>query len=261
MNPLPSIIPIDRKILLIPDLHQNIAWAEQVIDAEPDAAHVIFMGDYFDPRNKQAASASKTCEWINQRLHPHENHRYTFLLGNHDIPYLEAYRRYWQHRHQLPKDAIETLRYRCGDTSRSQFLNILEHLDPAFWKNPQLFCLAFPYLISHAGLASPYWDPDLPLGTNLIALQRQIDSALNQLHQPHPILLPGKCRGGTSEYGGITWLDFDDEFETWAAAGIPQIVGHTSGLNPRNTGNSWCIDCGQSTYAVIEADGTLRIER
>jgi hypothetical protein len=71
------------------------------------------------------------------------------------------------------------------------------------------------------------------------------------------ILTAGKSRGGEQEAGGITWLDWEEEF----VDEIPysQIVGHTRGHGPRNIGRSWCLDGSQTCWGMLDENGFLQI--
>ena len=73
----------------------------------------------------------------------------------------------------------------------------------------------------------------------------------------HPLLRAGWVRGGDQAKGGCTWLDWDEEFED--IPGVPQIVGHTIGKEPRWKGASLCLDTQLRHYAVIE-DGKVTVK-
>ena len=57
----------------------------------------------------------------------------------------------------------------------------------------------------------------------------------------------------------MLWCDWNEEFVDDLP--FPQIVGHTADAKPRRKGRSWCLDCGQTHYGVLEADGTLVVKR
>lgn len=50
--------------------------------------------------------------------------------------------------------------------------------------------------------------------------------------------------------GGPLWLDWESEF----VDELPyrQIVSHSADSEPRQKGHSWCIDCGQQAYWILE---------
>ena len=70
----------------------------------------------------------------------------------------------------------------------------------------------------------------------------------------HPLLGCGPVRMGNEPVGGLTWLDFNHEFEDTLP--VKQICGHTGGKTVRRKGRSYCIDGHQSSYALIARDGT-----
>ena len=59
----------------------------------------------------------------------------------------------------------------------------------------------------------------------------------------------GVARFGNEIIGGITWLDFEEEFVP--IEGLDQIVGHTfhSAVIERN--NNYCIDCSLNQYLIL----------
>ena len=85
-----------------------------------------------------------------------------------------------------------------------------------------------------------------------LSLKRFPPQHLLFYHQPfHWIGNIGKSRNGPFDIGSPIWLDWDNEFKD--DLNFPQIVGHTtSKRNLRNKGNSWCLDCLQTYYGVIE---------
>jgi 3',5'-cyclic AMP phosphodiesterase CpdA len=250
------------RCLVIPDVHQNIAWVDLVLLAEdtpplrPDL--IVFLGDYFDAIRKdpERASLAATCAWLNAtkaRL----GDRAIFLLGNHDIQYLEA--KPACDRQRTPRH----LRYKCGSAySHNAAKRIARDLSPAFWAEARLFLCVNGWLLSHAGVAYSHWKDGGNPSAALDALEAGAGIALSTtrvpLAPPHPLLEAGRVRGGDASVGGITWLDWDEEFED--ALPLPQIVGHTgSNAGARQKGRSWCLDGRQSCYGVLTSS-TLSVK-
>ena len=246
-----------QRCLIIPDVHQDIGWVERILEKEgtgnsaPDL--IVFLGDYFDSHrpSRLRAGVGDTCLWLNEtqrRL----GTRAVFLLGNHDIQYLEA--KPVCDRYRTPRH----LRYKCGSAfSHNAAKLIAKRLAPEFWQQARLFVVVNGWLLSHAGVASAHWPASAATADSLLTLDASCRQALQSTLHPgtdaHPLLRAGIVRGGDSPVGGITWLDWDNEFQD--ALPLPQIVGHT--VNPagaRRHGRSWCLDGGQTCYGVLTLD-------
>lgn len=244
-----------RRCLVIPDVHQDIRWVERILERDTDWDRVVFLGDYFDSRlpARFHASLSATCEFLD-KLRRVLGSRVTFLLGNHDIQYLEARPACLSFR--TPR----RLRYKCGAAfSHSAAKAIAKELSPEFWDGARLAVSVNGWLLSHAGVAPAHW-PEYPApAESLAAFEVACTTALATLRTAsHPLLQAGEVRGGDAPVGGVTWLDWDDEFSD--ALPLPQLVGHTaSGEGARQKGRSWCLDGMQSTYGVLTGDG-LKVE-
>lgn len=242
-----------QRCLIIPDVHQDIAWVERVL-AREDGGDVpldliVFLGDYFDSRRPvtQRAGIAETCDYLDA-LRVRLGERAVFLLGNHDVQYLEA------RAACLARRTPRHLRYQCGAAfSHSAAKRIAKDLSPEFWAAVRLSVNVNGWLLSHAGVAAEHWPLRATPDDSLRALNEACVAALETITAPlapHPLLEAGRVRGGDAAVGGITWLDWDDEFED--ALPLPQIVGHTSNESgARQRRRSWCIDGAQSCYGVL----------
>ncbi len=244
-----------ERCLILPDIHQNIAWVNDVLAGEPVCDRVVFLGDYFDSSLplKRRTGVGATCSWLNEMLRKLGT-RAVFLLGNHDVQYLEA--KPACDRHRTPRH----LGTKCGSAfTHSTAKRIAHDLDPAFWRNARLFVCVNGWLLSHAGLAPIHWPVSTELESSLTQLDDACLTALQTLspHRlPHPLLQAGRVRGGDAPVGGITWLDWDDEFDDGLP--LPQIVGHTgSKAGARQRGRSWCLDGQQTCYGILTPSGLL----
>ncbi|MBC8010197.1 MAG: metallophosphoesterase [Burkholderiales bacterium] len=248
-----------QRCLVIPDVHQDIAWVERILAREPEADLVVFLGDYFDSRRspEERAGVVETCVYLDA-LRVRLGERGVFLLGNHDVQYFEA------RAACLAQRTPRHLRYKCGPSFiPSAAKQIAKTLAPEFWSASRLFVNVNGWLLSHAGVAPVHWPARGTLAESLGALEQACAIALQSLAAPgvfraaHPLLQAGYVRGGDTPVGGLTWLDWDHEFED--ALPTPQIVGHTvSALGARQSGRSLCLDGGQTCYGVLEA-GELRV--
>jgi hypothetical protein len=236
-----------QRCLVIPDVHQDIAWVERILARETDWDRVVFLGDYFDSRlpPQLRANLSETCEFLDKTradLGP----RAVFLLGNHDIQYLEAVNGRGTCRAQ------RHLRYKCGAAySHSAAKVISKKLSADFWAGARLAVSVNGWLLSHAGVAPVHWPKCSTPAESLSAFDATCRTVLKTLRTAsHPLLQAGEVRGGDAPVGGVTWLDWDDEFTDELS--FPQLVGHTAnGEGARQKGRSWCLDGMQSTYGVL----------
>ncbi|CAI9832149.1 MAG: metallophosphoesterase [Nitrosopumilus sp.] len=228
-------VPTDGRVLIIPDIHDKIARAEQIIGAE-DPAHVVFLGDYFDGFDTGTREARRTAAWLKKSVRMPDR---THLLGNHDAGYMTL----------NPELACS------GRTAEKERIISKAGIE---WDRMRLYCWAGEWLCSHAGLSARLcraegWDAQEAL--------RRADREMHAIDDrmpPGPCLAAGRSRGGTGEVGGMTWCDYA-EFED--IPGTRQIFGHTRGdVRHVKSGDTehYCIDTELKSYAILE-DGVMEI--
>lgn len=249
------LIEVDR-CLVIPDVHQDITWVERILEKENDWEHLVFLGDYFDTfkRPPEVAGVRQIAAFF-VALREQLGDRMTLLLGNHDIHYLEA--KPASDLHRNPRH----LSTRSSGYSNNSAKKVNKEWSWEFWQNCQLFACVNGYLLSHAGVARRFWPSCYSNEEALVWLDGRCRAAVEGLRFGlDPLLGAGIARGGKEPVGGITWLDWDTEFEEEAVP-IPQIVGHTPNAEgARRRGNNWCLDGNQSAYGVLEGS-VLSIRR
>jgi hypothetical protein len=127
-------------------------------------------------------------------------------------------------------------------------------LDSKFWQQARCFVTAHDFLISHAGVAAQFWPVAESTDAALGVLEQRCEKALEQAnHKRADLLAPGRIRGGDG-LGGITWQDWNMEFNDELP--LPQIVGHTRSANgARQKGRCWCLDGCQSSYGLLNSNG------
>lgn len=216
------------KTLVIPDVHENIDAVKKILATGYD--RVVFLGDWFDRFPTQPGDLLATVEWLEANIGREE---FTFLYGNHDMPYAFAHEdlqcsgHQYQHRGPICR-ALQSERARC-----------------AF----KLTTLVDGWRLSHAGFAPQHASGDIDLRCELTIAALRDGRLLN-------LLQAGDSRGGSADIGGCTWLDWDCEFQP--VDGIKQIVGHTKGKDIRWQGKNVCLDTGLRHFGVIE-DGKFTV--
>jgi len=246
-----------RRTLIIPDVHQDIGWVRAILDQEDDNwDRLVFLGDYFDSFDNPpvVASVGETAEFLLD-LREEYGERVTYLIGNHDVPYFELLELAQSGAH-LPFPVNS-----CSGFDTDKATEIARVLDTDFRDSCRLFIFCNGHLLSHAGVHPKFWREGHPgIDDPIEALDELCQIAMENLGKKYMAILGcGSARGGPEDVGGITWLDWNREFEDHPSL-PPQIVGHTPhSLGPRDEGRSWCIDGNQSCWAILEADQNLEI--
>jgi len=194
-----------KDILIIPDVHEQVDKLAKILD-DFKKYPKIFLGDFFDkfgPRNtKEIAILLKT-----SILHDPKN---TVLFGNHDLQYA------------FPENTA----LKCSGFNFSSESQILSTLKKEDWdKMKFIHWINDTWVCTHAGI-HPYF-LNAVTGIEYLKDPEKNNEWRNDLHAGicPAILRAGHTRGGFQRYGGITWLDWNREFEP--IRGTNQIVGHT----------------------------------
>ena len=233
MDKLTRIRQPKAKTLIVPDVHERIGTLRRILAnlAGPDTP-VVFLGDWFDSFDGVASSMAETIGWLNDNTC---NPLFTFLWGNHDLHYayqMDGLRCSW---YSGERDRM--IRAAGVDFGRFQFSVVVDG-----------------WLCTHAGV-HPSLLPALRPGRDAARLHEQILAATaHPWVTVPPILQAGYTRGGRQPVGGITWLDWEAEFEP--IPGIFQIVGHSEGDHPREKispdSRSICIDARLRSFLWID---------
>ena len=245
--------------LIIPDIHQDLFFIRDILVREKieDFDQVVLLGDYFDAYRPECSGAEMTVMTARflMELRTQCGKRLRMLWGNHDLPYYSRRDAAWS------ADGLEDSLV-TGNFDRpvraEQSSRVNEVWRGEIWKGLELAIFCDGWLLSHAGFHPQLWpggsDPDAALQ----AIKDEWETALANLPQSidHPLFQAGPARAGNGVVGGPVWLDWELEFRD--ALPFPQIVGHSRDDHPRRRGQSWCIDCGQTAYAVLN-DGELEI--
>jgi len=222
------------KTIVISDLHNRVNWIEEYLSSV-EYDKVIFLGDYFDDYDDTLIDIKRSAEWLKQSL---QKTRRIHLLGTHDMWY-----RYPSNRHLVAS----------GNTvKKSEVINKI--LDKEDWNKLKFYYFEQTFLLTHAGL-HPHFVKGIKDGEKIYFLGLLIEKALQEIKRGNidPILDAGIARGGLNPFGGITWLDWNDEFEV--IPNLNQIVGHTQRKAPielitKNSKN-YCIDTQNRHIGLI----------
>lgn len=240
-----------RNVLYLTDIHQNIEWAQAVIDRE-DPDYIIFGGDYFDTREeKVCAGVGETAEWLLKTWEEWKD-KATFLIGNHDVGYYSTW-------HYVQKHASIQINpnYACSGYTHSKSKKINKVLPMEFWKSTKLVEYVNDYMFTHAGVMPEFWYPYLTENEAQQKFVGKCEIVHDELpHKFDPLLGAGISRMGDQNMGGLVWADWWFDFEDLLP--FPQIVGHTSDYGIHKTkGRSHCFDGMQTVYAIIQENGNV----
>lgn len=143
----------NKKVLIIPDLHQHVGRAKNAIDKAPSFDYLVFMGDYFDcfekPDGIDTYGVEATCEWLNELVGEYKD-KVIFIAGNHDISYMEAYGRKY----------TGNLYHTCSGFTDTKAKKITKCLPRSFFTNLQLAVKIDNFIISHAGFQPYHFKPN-----------------------------------------------------------------------------------------------------
>jgi hypothetical protein len=244
-----------KRILVFSDVHQDARKLEYILNKENyDIA--VCLGDWFDSFDYDSIQdIEDTCTLLKKKVG--ETNFFT-LFGNHDLHYLYSNQYAICSGYTIGKDnAISDSLGNFRDYVKAKF---------------KWFIWIDDFLCSHAGIHTYHLSPMTELTKQGITawLEQQAHYAEGCLinGSKHWFYAAGYARGGSMTKGGITWLDFDIEFEPISE--IKQLVGHTPHkqiLNHISDGNinlAECdnldIDCQLNEYLII-SDGKIEIKK
>ena len=243
---------------------------------------VIFLGDIFDSWNDGPVQALDAAHWLKSKL---EDPRNVFVLGNHCQQYIWPHHPSWCWGFTQGKsDAIRSVLTQAD----------LDKLRPCHVEQDILFTHAgfdyhLPQQLARAGCEAPTGTLTVDsIAAFINHVWPEVCARYGNTAQTrfHPLLEPGRSRGGTQQVGGITWEDFHAHIPV---PGVAQIVGHSILEGPlfRFVHNAasiadetpmwrraaikvktkwlkhgWTLglDCNNKWYAVLE-DGKLTVKR
>lgn len=236
------------KTIIISDIHNRVSTADNILrfcEIKYPGCEFVLLGDYFDSFTDDPDVAAQTALWLKNNLAKPNR---TFLLGNHDMPYM------------VPENDSQN----CPGFSPEKCRVINRILTKRMWELFRPACVVENWLLSHAG-----FHPTL-CGCPVVALTkdehvfspvelvRQAENALVKIKEgkQHRLFFPGArmIEDLHAPPGGITWLDWFMEFQPFPH--INQIVGHTILTEPEKHEGyqsvNWCLDTCSHHIGIIE---------
>jgi len=244
-----------QTILVFSDSHQEIDKLNYILKNE-NYDKVVCLGDWFDSFTHDSAhDVESACNFLKKWIF--KDNFYT-CFGNHDLHYLFGNRYTICSGYTREKDKLIT---KC-----------LGNFMPAIREKFLWYLWIDDFFCSHAGINSYHLSPMVGLDKKALNewFIQQIKTGEASLMNDgfHWLYLAGAARGGRMNIGGLTWQDFDAEFEP--IQGLKQLCGHTPHrgvLNHHTDGNldlTVCenldIDCHLNEYLLIK-DGKVTVKK
>jgi hypothetical protein len=235
---------VNKATLVVPDVHERIWKLKRILKDYSGVSRVVFQCDFFDSFHEPWEDMLDMAHWYAENC---QNEKYAFSMGNHDMHYAH------------PLEAAI-----CAGFQDAKMHAIRGIVKRAHWERMRLHHWVDGYLVTHAGWHAHHLHP--MLGFERQALTALEDRALHQLRNEFKVtalVQAGRARGGSAVFGGVTWLDWEDEFQP--VPELSQIVGHTpadevrENHRPELNSFNYCIDTNLNHVALVE-DGKVRIE-
>lgn len=217
------------RYLIIPDVHQKLEKLERVFKKVSKFNRLVSLGDWFDNFHDTPEDSARTATRILD-LYEKLGDNFIWLLGNHDVPYVfpETYYLLRCSGNTTAKlDAIQKVFEGKLDTRKVKLAYRIKYA-----KKKDI-------VLSHAGVSKHHFatiNGNLSSKRVLTMCDEAIDRLCAREDNPmvggyEPILMAGRARMGRLPVGGITWQDWNMEFNPHPQ--ISQIVGHTPTRNPQ----------------------------
>jgi len=220
------------KTIIVSDLHNRVDWVEPVLSSI-QYDRVIFLGDYFDDFNDTDEDITTVAEWLKLSL---TQKKRVHLMGTHDMWYRFPYNRFLMASGNTPR--------------KSRIINGI--INKEEWNTLLLDWYEQGFLITHAGLHPSFVKDNSYCRFIKPAIEKALQDVGNG--KINPLLDAGFARGGLQPFGGITWLDWYDEFEP--VPYLNQIVGHTQLRYPEEksieNSKNYCLDTKNNHIGILE---------
>ena len=246
------------KTIIISDLHNRVDIVEPVLSspALQPYDNVIFLEDYFDDFYDTPDDVAHSARWLKQSLHRSNR---IHLIGTHDIWY-----RFPDNRFVIASGNTEEKSNAINNILTEKDWNLVR---PYYYEQDFLMTHAgiHPYIIGQYALKNKHIFDKYIVGNDL---QLSTQEIINRIVKPateeglkdvknnimNSWFEAGFARWGTQKVGGITWLDWQKEFQP--IPGLNQIVGHSELRTPeqKSTHNSknYCLDTKSRHIGILE---------
>ncbi len=230
------------RTLVVGDVHLRIDQVRQILDRFSNVDRRVFVGDFFDDFDDSVERTIEMAEYARDVIAADSHTR--ILFGNHDIQYAIPF--------------MEGLL--CSGWAPGKAFALKDPSFQPLWERFEPYTYVDQFLVTHAGVHRGFIEGyESAVEDRLRQLWQEATDALAE-RRVLPLLSAGPTRGGAGEAGGITWLDWNREFEP--VAGLSQIVGHTPDERVRlkedkaNQSANWNVDTYLRQVVVVE-DGEV----
>lgn len=182
--------------IVFSDIHGNTKKLHKALNYKPDELHV-FAGDAVDSWTKTPQDQERCLEELVAS-------KCILIYGNHELSYHPTRTMSCSGWHQYGAD------------------NFPKYLDDKIWKAAYA---VDDYLITHAGLATPYGGKAMSAKSMATVLNKKFKD------NDKSIYAVGRSRGGRYSSGGIFWYDFRYDYEKLTVK-FNQVFGHCSLREP-----------------------------
>jgi hypothetical protein len=242
-----------KKVLIIPDIHQQVSRAREILKRESHKVdEVVFTGDFFEPKGKDPSNPRDTAVFYKEVL---ENPKNVVLIGNHDLHYMFSSR--WVACSNWQRSASEAVKEIVGD---------LIHTRTRFYYDEPDHDVFFTHAGFKNGLVECRSAAEVRSGIDVAV---EYDIKLIETDEFPQLNAVSDIRGGWAINGGVTWCDLSEFVNV---PGLTQIFGHSIGKRPRlikkrvsdieegsvtvnARGQSVCLDCLLNHYAILSSHG------
>lgn len=217
--------------LICPDIHLKHKQLEKTLSelGEDNYDEVVFLGDYFHNYGDSILENKSTANWLAESLLTKTKRIH--LCANHDLCHVS--------NHPF---------YRCPGYTPDKDKAIRECGVP--WNLLKAAHASQGFVFSHAGFHKSHIG-DMTAGDAVDYANKEYEKVLDDRVS---YLFQSGARMGDYCIGGITWLDWEQEFEP--LDNFRQIVGHSFDKMIREKSGNYCIDC-DLRYLLEIVDGEL----